>query len=72
MNEKICRNCCYCNVIHIHEQQFQSGEYKFECRRYAPREICGSGTGYNDTKFAEVKENDWCGEFQQMRDKEER
>jgi len=33
------------------------------CRRYAPRCICGVGTGESDVMFAETNSDDWCGEF---------
>jgi len=34
------------------------------CRRYAPRTVSGTGTGYSGEMFPVVDpENDWCGEF---------
>jgi hypothetical protein len=27
----------------------------------------GSGAGWSDTLFPEIKENDWCGEYQEKK-----
>ena len=33
-----------------------------ECRRYAPRVLHGSGTGWSNDKFPTMNITDWCGE----------
>ena len=49
-----CRNCKYWN----------SGlDVVGECRRYAPRKLYGTGTGYDSEQFPETQAGDWCGEF---------
>lgn len=35
-----------------------------ECRRYAPRMISGSGTGWSDQLWPEALPEDYCGEFE--------
>ena len=37
---------------------------QYECRRYAPQILHGSGTGWSDKKWPTVKQDDWCGEFE--------
>ena len=57
----ICKKCVYFTFDYIE----QNGEEKsFQCRRYAPRIIMGSGTGWSGQLFPKVKETDWCGEFE--------
>ena len=36
----------------------------FECRKNAPRKICGVGVDCDERLFPTVAENDWCGEFE--------
>ena len=42
------------------------------CKRYAPRIIHGSGTGWSSQQFPIVSSENWCGEFRPDTDKEER
>ena len=55
------------------EQICQTCEYFFvggsdtipilECRRYAPRMVCGTGTGFKDWKWPNVNHDEFCGEW---------
>jgi len=58
MHEKIiCKTCKYSKVKHKHNYTIR------QCRRYAPRKIHGSAIGYVKELFPEVKDDDWCGEW---------
>ena len=64
-----CENCKYFHYEELKDEGF--GDSKIlECRRYAPREICGTGTGYSNQKFPNIKKDDWCGEFEKKGEKE--
>lgn len=53
-----CHECFYFAIgMNMAEKQL------LECRRYAPRVIHGSGTGWSDSKWPKVEKYDWCGEF---------
>jgi hypothetical protein len=52
-----CEECKYFNVI-TEESTI------LECRRYAPKMLCGSGEGWSGQKWPHVYHDDWCGEFQ--------
>lgn len=56
-----CRDCKYIGM-----EERKRGEYKVPvCRRYAPRILHGSGAGWSNDAFPEVRpEDDWCGEFE--------
>lgn len=63
MNKR-CRNCMFANIV---AEKLPEGDtyqlVRLECRRYAPRMISGSGTGWSDTLFPEMMPEDWCGEW---------
>lgn len=63
--KNICKTCnTFFNDVHIHELE------EGECRKYAPRVVHGSGTGWSDTRFPTVDFNDWCGEHSDEEKKE--
>lgn len=54
-----CANCRYSNLT-VDENDNKS---KLECRRYAPRILCGSGEGWSSQQYPFVRLEDWCGEY---------
>lgn len=60
--EKICRNCKFYTVDKI---ELTIIDKYPQCRRYAPRMLSGSGTGWSGDLFPKVDETFWCGEFYQ-------
>lgn len=62
---RACGNCRFSNVIDKDHSQKEDG-FSLECRRYAPRVICGSGTGFKEWEFPAVKASTWCGEYVQI------
>ena len=59
MNE----TCFNCDFMHWPGGTEIHLDSKVECRRYAPRKIHGTGTGYDAELWPMVGMNDWCGEF---------
>ena len=59
----ICKTCKYLGV-----QASANGnpvDAEPSCRRYAPRTVSGTGTGYSGEMFPVVNpETDWCGEYE--------
>ena len=62
--DKTCKNCRYFYYTTKPNSNQDGLELdKSECRRYAPRVIHGSGTGWANDLFANVSPDDWCGEI---------
>ena len=59
MNKK----CLWCVHVHILDKP-EYEDKPLECRKYAPRQISGVGTGSSDQNFPYVAADDWCGEFE--------
>lgn len=55
-NER-CENCKFFFIDVV--DGFETGC----CRRFAPRILHGSGTGYSSQRFPVVGVNEWCGEY---------
>ena len=63
MNENLTCKYCYFFNKDGYVDILDSNNVKNECRRYAPQMLSGSGTGWSNQLFPNVKESDWCGEF---------
>lgn len=62
-----CKSCRFFHTLMIQESGFDDtvAAAGFECRRYAPRMICGAGTGYaQGVWWPRASPDDWCGEFE--------
>lgn len=66
MTEQICENCKWFCDVTPEDNQFPPVP-QFECRRYAPRILHGSGAGWSDTKWPKVSPGDFCGEFEEAK-----
>jgi hypothetical protein len=55
-DKNTCTNCFFSGTEII------SGEEAMVCKRYAPRIISGSGTGWSGQNFPVVSSNELCGE----------
>ena len=53
-----CYNCRYFRITNEGTE-----EQVFECRRYAPHVLSGSGTGWSKQLFPYIYADDWCGEY---------
>lgn len=62
--KQICQVC-----KHVRSNSDHTG---YECHRYAPRIIHGSGAGWSDTKWPTVKSWESCGEFKPKESEEEK
>ena len=60
MNEERCQYCKWFFVDADEE------EAVLECRRYAPRMICGAGTGFANWEWPKVNHDSYCGEFERI------
>ena len=64
VKNKTCTNCIFSGTEII------SGEKAMVCKRYAPRIISGSGTGWSGQIFPVVSSDEWCGELVEDDDNE--
>jgi len=53
-----CRDCSYSHP----KDPNQMRDKPLECRRYAPRMICGTGAGWSNWEWPEVAFEEGCGE----------
>ena len=64
-NNNICKNCKFFTFDFVEQYVTTREEDKrFQCRRFAPRMLSGSGEGWSNQLFPVVREDDWCGEFE--------
>ena len=67
LKQKTCIECFFFRAIpktDILGEHVGEDEDFGECHRYAPRQLCGSGTGFSNDKWPHLQKDDWCGEFQ--------
>jgi len=57
--EQKCLNCRFSGVDNI------DGFKALVCRRYAPRILSGSGTGWSKQNFPVISTDVWCGEYEE-------
>jgi len=59
-----CEDCKYFDDGIVTQPNAVDMDIAPHCRRYAPRIICGGGTGWSNQLFPKVHPDDWCGEFE--------
>ena len=57
-----CENCEFWQIVFKGDSA--EPENFGECRKYAPRILSGSGTGWSDQHWPHINKNQWCGEWE--------
>jgi len=67
MSKLTCKDCTFFGVEVVEKGAWSSADSDLlQCRKYAPRVLHGSGTGWANQRWAEVNPAvDWCGELEE-------